>query len=69
MADVEAFVWHDRQGNITAVGRPTETTKKVEPLVHGERRVLKLSVAYEHLRTLHMTHKIDVARGSLTRRE
>jgi hypothetical protein len=69
MADVEAFVWHDPQGNITAVGRPTNHSKKMHPVVHGDRNVIKLSVAQEHLQTLHLTHKIDVAKGALARRE
>jgi hypothetical protein len=70
VAEVEAFVWHDQHGNITAVGRAAAgLAEQVQPLVHGDRRVLKLSIAHEHLRTLHVTHKIDVATGMLAARE
>ena len=69
MAKVEAFVWHDMQGNITAVGHLVGGPGKiVEPLVHGDRRVLKLAVDQEYLPTLHLTHTIDVARGILSPR-
>jgi hypothetical protein len=70
MNEVEAFVWHDQDGNITAVGRPVAgSEEKVHPLVHGDRRVLKLSVSDEYLPALPFTHKIDVTKGTLIRRE
>jgi hypothetical protein len=68
MADVDAYVWHDQHGNITAVGRPVSNSKRVEPLAHGSRRVVKLSVAQEHLRSLHLTHTVDVRSGKLLAR-
>jgi hypothetical protein len=70
MAEVQAFVWHDQNGNITAVGQPTPgMAEKIQPLVHGNRHVLKLSIPHEYLSTLHLTHKIDLARGKLAPRK
>jgi hypothetical protein len=70
MADVKAFVWHDQHGNITAVGRAvSDRTKHVQALAHGDRRVVELSVPYERLQMLHVTHQIDTAKGTLMARE
>ena len=60
MADVEAFVWHDQDGNIKAVGHAVGDAKRdVVPLAVDGREVLKLTTPQEHLATLHLTHTVD----------
>ena len=69
MTDIEAFIWHDLDGNITAVGHLVgESQRKVEPLTSDGRRVVKLTVAAEQLATLHLTHSIDVKKAALSPR-
>jgi hypothetical protein len=69
MADIEAFIWHDHQGKIVAVGYPTPGCKeKIEPLAKSNHKVLKLRVPEEHLRTLHLTHAIDIEKSTLCSR-
>jgi hypothetical protein len=67
MTDVHAFVWHDLDGNVTAVGHVVGD-RKVEPVTRDGRRVLKLTIAEEHLPTLHLTHAVDVEHGKLSPR-
>jgi hypothetical protein len=70
MANVDVYVWHDEHGNITAAGHvPAGSTKKIRALAHWDRRVIKLSIAQDYLKTLHVTHKIDVAKGALMPRK
>lgn len=68
MAIVETLVWHDEHGNITAVGRAAgEISPPLQPFKFGDQRVLKVAIAEEQLHTLHLTHRIDVDKGSLAR--
>jgi hypothetical protein len=69
MANVDALIWHDLDGNITAVGYVVGEDKKVEPLISDGRRVLKSSVEEEHLATLHLTHSVDVEKARLLARD
>ncbi|MEM5406033.1 hypothetical protein [Paraburkholderia unamae] len=68
MAEVEAFVWHDAAGNIVAVGHAhPASTKLAEPRVqagsgHG---VVRHRADEAVLRTLHLSHSVDVASGRL----
>jgi hypothetical protein len=71
MADIEAFVWHDLNGNITAVGhlvRGDNDTKVAEPIAGQGRRVLKAIVPKDGLADLHLTHVIDCDNQRLVRR-
>jgi hypothetical protein len=69
MADVVALVWHDLDGNITAVGHQVAgSDKTIEPIASDDRRVLKLTVSDEHIRRLHLTHCIDVDNARLVPR-
>jgi hypothetical protein len=71
MADVEAFVWHDLAGNITAVGHVVSSGegKVIEPQAADGRKVLKVMIAQEHLATLHLTHAVNIDDGRLTLRD
>ena len=70
MADVEAFVWHDADGNITAVGHaiPGSIQRVVEPLSLEGRDVLRLTMDEDSLSTLHLTHRIDDSRTRVIER-
>jgi hypothetical protein len=66
MGDKGVFVWHDADGNITAVGYQAAASDKViEPVASEDRSVLSLTVADEHLTELHRTHCIDVENATL----
>jgi hypothetical protein len=68
--DVDVFVWHDFDGNITAVGHVAAGhARKIEPLVIGNQKVLKLRRGHEQLDTLHLTHIVDVGKGTLSPRD
>lgn len=69
MAEIDAFVWHDSDGNITAVGTPhPEMIGRVRPIAAAERGVLQLKVDESRLDRLHETYRIDVERRALTPR-
>lgn len=69
MAETEAFVWHDLDGNITAVGHQMPGSERIiEPIVSDDRRVLKLRIATEYLAELHLTHVVDIENAKITRR-
>jgi hypothetical protein len=66
MTDIEAFVWHDRDGTITAVGHAVGGSARiVEPLAGEGQQILKLTVDEEQLGTLHLTHSVDVDNARL----
>lgn len=68
MANIEAFIWHDPQGRIVAVGHIARGCKeKIEPLARPGHKVLKLQVPEEQLRTLHLTHTVDHEKSMLCR--
>jgi hypothetical protein len=70
MAEIDAFVWHDLRGNITAVGYVVgESKEQVEPLVHGDRRVLRTPLTEEQLSSIHLTHAVDPIKGTLAPRK
>jgi hypothetical protein len=70
MPDVDAFVWHDFDGNITAVGHVVAgSAKKIEPLARNNQKVFKVRMDKENLNTLHLTHAVDVERGALYPRD
>jgi hypothetical protein len=69
MANVEAFIWHDAQGNIVAVGHLiAEVEESIEPRAKPHHKILKLHMPEEHLSSLHLTHAVDVERGVLRTR-
>lgn len=69
MAAIDAFIWHDHRGKIVAVGYAASGfEERIEPLARPEHKVLKLRVPEEHLRTLHLTHEIDVEKSDLRAR-
>jgi hypothetical protein len=67
--DVDAFVWHDFDGNIIAVGHVVTSGKKIEPLAESNQKVLKVRMDKEKLGTLHLTHSVDVERGVIYSRD
>lgn len=68
MCSTLAYVWHDEDGNITAVGRASADAAPLQPRPFNDQCALKVSVTEEQLHTLHLTHRIDVGRGLLTQR-
>jgi hypothetical protein len=69
MADVEAFIWHDLYGNIAAVGHAVPGhARKVTPLARPPHQILKTRVSTELLRNLHLTHAVDIEKGTLSPR-
>jgi hypothetical protein len=71
VVDVEAFVWHDADGNITAVGHavPGSSDRVVEPLPLEGRGVLRLTMEEKSLSTLHLTHRVDDSRMNVIERD
>ena len=70
MADVEALIWHDAQGKIVAVGHAIAgATESIQPLAQPHRKIVKLLLPEEHLDSLHLTHSVDVERGTLRARK
>jgi hypothetical protein len=62
-------IWHDPEGRIVAWGYvPADAPDYLvaEPIARADRVVLTVTVAEEHLPTLHETHLVDA--GSLRRR-
>lgn len=69
MANVEAFIWHDAQGKIVAVGHAIAGSEEpIQPRAQPNHKVLKLHLPEEHLPSLHLTHSVDVERGTLSTR-
>jgi hypothetical protein len=66
MATMNAHVWHDVTGRITAVGHPVGGAKCV-PLGNENQSVLEVQVDEKDLAQLHETHSVDSARRSLTK--
>jgi len=70
MAEVEAFIWHDEHGEIVAVGHvPSSCKRRVEPRAGAGRGVIKQRIEETHLRTLHLTHHVEIAQGTLRARD
>jgi len=69
MAEIEAFIWYDADGNITACGTPhPSAVRRVEPIASADREVLRLKVLEEEIDRLHETHYIDVGKHMLVPR-
>lgn len=67
--EVDAFVWHDLDGTIVAVGHATPGEKEhIEPIAQPHQRVLRVRMQREHLSTLHRTHRVDLIAGVLRAR-
>jgi len=67
MAMIEAHVWYDRSGRITAVGRPHPLARgTIIPRAGNDREVMTVGVAEEHVRMLHRTHRVDTVQRKLT---
>jgi hypothetical protein len=63
MAEIDVFVWHDNDGNITAVGVPhPDVVGRVQSIAPAGHGALHLRVPEGHLERLHETHQIDVAK-------
>lgn len=70
MTNIDVFVWHDTDGNITAVGTPHPSViGKVTPLAATERSVIHLNVPENSIKHLHKTHYINVVEGKLVQRD
>ena len=68
MAKVSIHVWHDRNGQILAIGRAPSSAKskrKVVPIAGRNQSVLETIVAENAIKSLHNTHRVDVERGVL----
>jgi len=66
MANVEAFIWHDAQGNIVSVGHVIAGTgESIQPMSKPDHQILKLQLPEEHLQSLHLTHSVNVKRREL----
>jgi hypothetical protein len=66
MVDVDVFVWHDSDGNITAVGRPHPSfADRVRPVAPADRSVLHLRVPEHQIEHLCESHCIDVVKHTL----
>ena len=69
MDKVETFIWHDAQGTIVAVGYVVPGTKEaVQPRAQPHRKVIKQHLPEGQLASLHLTHAVDVERGTLRAR-
>jgi hypothetical protein len=65
-AEIDAFVWHDLDGTIVAVGHVSPgQNRQVEPACKPHHRVLRVRMQKEHLNTLHLTHRVDLIAGVL----
>jgi hypothetical protein len=70
MANIEAFIWHNAQGKIVAVGHVMAGAEAfIEPMAKPHHKVLRLHLPEEHLGSLHITHLVDVERGELCKTE
>jgi len=68
MAEVDAFIWYDPEGNIIGCGIPHPAiARRVEPIAADD-RVLRIKLSEDTAATLHETHYVDVSRRELTRR-
>ena len=64
--EIDAYVWHDLDGTIVAVGHVTlEQKERIEPTAQPHQRVLRVRTQKEHLNALHMTHRVDLFTGVL----
>jgi hypothetical protein len=69
MASVEAFIWHDENGSILAVGHVVVgCEERIEPKGRAGQAILTLSLEETQLPSLHLTHVVDVAKGTLCAR-
>jgi hypothetical protein len=66
MTEVEVFVWHDSDGNITATGTPhPDMVERILPIAGKDRSVLPIKVDSSDIDKLHETHRVDVKRRVL----
>lgn len=69
MATASVFLWHDREGSITAVGQPAPGCEnRVEPLASDAIHVLRVEIDERLLLELHRTHRVDLDHGALVAR-
>ena len=69
MAEIDVFVWHDKDGNITAVGVPhPDVVGRVQPVAPEGHGSLHLKVPEAQVDRLHETHRIDVAKRAIVPR-
>jgi len=69
MDKVEAFIWHDAQGTIVAVGHVVPGTKEsVQPRAQPHHKVIKQHLPEGQLASLHLTHAVDIEQGTLRAR-
>jgi hypothetical protein len=66
---VEAFIWHDREGNILAVGHAIGSDATIEPVAQPGDGVIRSRLPLDVLSSLHETHSVDPEKGELQRRE
>jgi hypothetical protein len=56
------YVWHDKNGNILAIGKPIEDgCERVTPIAfHREHGILEIEADGLHVDALRETHHVDV---------
>jgi hypothetical protein len=71
MANVETYVWHDATGKIIAVGRAMNSeSDRVTPIATRDTHGAVVVDVPEHLvKSLHQTHRIDMAHRRLVAEE
>jgi hypothetical protein len=67
MAKIKIHVWHNLNGEIVAVGRPTERIKAI-PLAGIDQSVLETEFDEDQLATLVQTHFVDMTKKALVKR-
>jgi hypothetical protein len=61
MAEIDVFVWHDNDGNITAVGAPhPDMVGRVRPVAAADRGVLQTKIDESYIDRLHEIYRIDI---------
>jgi hypothetical protein len=66
MPEIDVFVWHDSDGNITATGTPhPDMVGRILPVAGKDRSVLPIKIDSSQIDKLHETYRVDVKRRVL----
>ena len=66
MAKITIHVWHNLNGEITAIGRPMSKTK-CTPLSGENQGVLEAMVEEDLVASLHNTHRVDMTQRAVVK--
>jgi len=66
MKKVKVFVWHNVNGEITAVGRPVEQYPAV-PMSGENQFLLETEIEEKDISELHKTHLVDMHQKSIVK--